>query len=59
MEGCVLSFPKQFQRRRFFLIGQSETKYALFREDLSLMLPPKLEFIWLMGFRGEDKNVKS
>jgi hypothetical protein len=23
------------------------------------MLPTKFQFIWLMGFRGEDSNVKS
>ena len=22
------------------------------------MLPTKFKFIWLMGFRGEDQNVK-
>jgi hypothetical protein len=53
---------KWFQRRRFFYIGQSETriaydshvcwwigtKWAIFR------LPTKFHFIWLSGFRGED-----
>ena len=59
---------KQFQRRRFLKIGQSETriaygshvcwwietKWTIFREDLPKMLPTKFHFIWLSGFRGED-----
>ena len=61
-------FAKQFQRRRFWKIGQSETiiaygghvcwwigtKLAFFIEDLPWMLPTKFRFIWPSGFRGED-----
>jgi hypothetical protein len=59
---------KQFQRRRFLKISQSETrivygghvcewirtKLAIFIEDLPRMLPTKFWFIWPSGFRGED-----
>ena len=59
---------KQFLRRRFLKITQSETriacgghvwkwiitKCALFREDLPQMLPTKFQFIWLRVFKGED-----
>ena len=61
-------FAKQFQRRRFLEIDQSETrivcgghvckrietKWAFFIEDLPMMLPTKFRFIWPSGFRGED-----
>jgi hypothetical protein len=36
-----------------FVYG-SELKYAIFIEDIPMMLPTKLWFIWPGGFRGED-----
>ena len=59
---------KQFQRRRFLEINQSETrmaggghvcyrigiKWAILIEDFPRMVPTKFWFIWPGGFRGED-----
>ena len=59
---------KQFQRRRFLEIDQSEprtacgghvcywigTKLAIFTEELPQILPSKFRFIWPNSFRGED-----
>ena len=56
-----------FQGRRFLEINQSEakitygghvcyrigTKWAIFIEDLTMMLPTKFQFIWESSFRGE------
>jgi hypothetical protein len=64
----LVHLAKRFQRRRFFKIGQSETriacggqvcqrigtKCATFREDCPYMLPTKFRFIWPNGFRGEE-----
>ena len=68
--SCKVSvhLAKQFQRRRFLEIDQSEiriacgghvcqqirTKCAVFIEDLPYMLPTMFQFIWHTGFRGED-----
>ena len=57
-----------FREEDFLEINQSETriafgghvchrigtKWALFIEDLSRMLPTKFRFIWQSGYRGED-----
>jgi len=59
---------KQFQRRIFKKIGQSETRIAcdghvcqwvgtecvIFIEYFPWMVPTKFQFIWESGFRGED-----
>ena len=59
---------KQLQRRKYLEIDQSETrmacgshvywrigtKWAIFIDDLSRMLPTKFLFIWQIGFRGDD-----
>jgi hypothetical protein len=61
-------WPSGFRGEDFWEINQSEiriacgghvcywigTKWAIFIEDLPLMLPTKFQFICPIGFRGED-----